>query len=63
MVLPGLKSGFRAGFLPDPNRESLRIGPPAGIPPDGGPILRLSRLESSRKPARQPDFCPGNDIA
>jgi hypothetical protein len=29
-VLPGRKSGFRAGFRPDSSRESLKIGPPAG---------------------------------
>ncbi len=43
IVLSGRKSGFRAGFRPDSSRESLKIGPPAG-----GPILRLSQLESGR---------------
>ncbi len=30
VVLPGRKSGFRAGCRPDSNRESLKIGPAAG---------------------------------
>ena len=30
IVLPGRKSGFRAGFRPDSSRESIKIGPPAG---------------------------------
>ncbi len=29
IVLPGQKSGFRAGFRPDANRESIKIAPPA----------------------------------
>ncbi len=48
IVLPGRKSGFRDGFRPDSIRESLNIGPRAGLQADGGPILRLSRLESGR---------------
>ena len=28
--LPGWKSGFRAGFRPDSNRENIKIGPSAG---------------------------------
>ncbi len=40
MVLPGRKSGFRAGCRSD-NRESLKIGPLAGRRPAGGPIVRL----------------------
>ncbi len=39
IVLRGRKSGFRAGFRPDSNRESLKIGPPAGRKPAGGPNL------------------------
>ncbi len=42
-MLPGRKSGFRAGFRSDYDRESLKIGPPTGRGPAGGPILRLSR--------------------
>jgi hypothetical protein len=34
--LPGRKSGFRARFLPDTRRESIQIGPPAGLRPAGG---------------------------
>ena len=45
-MLPGRKSGFRDGFRPDSTRESLKIGPPAGLRPVGGRILKLSRLES-----------------
>ena len=39
IVLPGQKSGFRAGFRPDSNRESIKIGPPAGLRPGGGAIF------------------------
>ena len=63
IVLPGRKSGFRAGFRPDSSRGNLKIGPPAGLRPAGGPILMLSRLESGRNPARKPDFRPGSTIA
>ena len=54
LLLPGRKSGFRAGFKPDSNRESVKIGPPAGRRPAGLPMLRLSLLESGRNPARKP---------
>jgi hypothetical protein len=37
-MLPGRKSGFRAGFRPDSDKEDLKIGPPAGRRPAGGPI-------------------------
>ena len=63
IVLPGRKSGFRAGFRLDSNRESIKIGPPAGRRPAGKPISRLSRLESGRNPARKLDFRPGSTIA
>ncbi len=46
IMLPGRKSGFRAGFRPDYNRENLKIGSPAGLRPAGGPILGFSQLES-----------------
>ncbi len=37
-MFPGRKSGFRAGCRPDVNRENSKIGPPACLPPAGGPI-------------------------
>ncbi len=58
---PNGASGFWAGFRLDSNRESFKLGPPAGRRPAGGPILSLSRLESN--PARKPDFRPGSTIA
>ncbi len=61
IVLPGRKSVFRAGCRPDSNRKSFKIGPPAGRRP--APIVKLSRLESGRNPARKPDFWPGSTIA
>jgi hypothetical protein len=56
MVLPGQKSSFQAGSRPD--SADLKIGPPAVRRPAGVPILKLSRLESGRNPARKPDFGP-----
>ncbi len=35
---------------PDSNRESFKTGLPAGRRPPGGPISRLSRIESGRTP-------------
>ncbi len=58
----GPKSGFRTGFRPDSNRESFKIGPPAGLRPAGGPILRFSRQESGRNSIRKPDLPPGSAI-
>ncbi len=58
IVLPGQKSGLRAGSRRDSNRENLKNGPPAGRRPAGGAILRLSRLGSGRHPARKSDFGP-----
>ncbi len=62
---PGRKSGFRAEFRPDSNRENLKSCSPAGLRlrPAGRPILMFSRLESGRNLARKPDFGPGNKIA
>ncbi len=62
IMLPGRKSGLRARFRWDSNRENLKIGPAAGLRPAGGPILMLSRLESGRNPARKPDFRTGSTI-
>jgi hypothetical protein len=63
IVLPGRKSVFWAGYQTDSNGESLKLGPPAGRRPAGGLILMLARLESSRHPARKPDFQPESTIA
>ncbi len=54
----GPEIGLPAPFQPDSNRESLNIGPPASLRPVGGPILKVSRPESGRNPARKPDFRP-----
>ncbi len=63
IVLPGWKSCFRAGFRPDSNRENMKIVPAAGLRPGGGPILRVSRLESGRNPAQELHVVPGSTIA
>ncbi len=39
IVLPGWKSGFRAGFRSESSRESLKIGPPAGLRQPQGQFL------------------------
>jgi hypothetical protein len=33
IVLPGRKSGFRAGFRPDSIRNNIKVSPPAGLRP------------------------------
>ncbi len=43
MVLPGRKSGSRAGCRQDSSRESLKFELPAGRGPAGGPILRFAQ--------------------
>ncbi len=62
-MLTGRKSGFRAGLRPESYRESFKVGHPAGLRPAGGLILKLSRLESGRNPARKPHFQAGSTIA
>ncbi len=67
IMLPGRKSGFRAGFRSDSNRESLKIASPAGHLPlafgqQEGRFGKLTRLEYGRNPARKPDFRPGSNI-
>jgi hypothetical protein len=62
-VLPGRKSGFRAGSRPDSNLRNLKIGPPAGRRPAAGPIFMFSRSESDQNPARKADFRPGTTMA
>jgi hypothetical protein len=57
IVLQGRKSGFRAGFGPASDRESIKS------PPAGGQILMFCRLESGRNAARKPDFRPGSILA
>jgi hypothetical protein len=49
----GRASGFPAGFRPDSNRVSLKIGPPACLRPAGWPILTSARVDSGRNPARK----------
>ena len=51
IMLLGQKAGVRAQFRPDFNRESL--GPPAGLPKAGGPLVKLSRVDSDRNTARK----------
>ncbi len=56
IVLPGSKSKLRAGFRPDSNRESLKIGPPAGRRADFGVFPVAVRPKSDpedRFPARK----------
>ncbi len=60
---PVRKSGFRAGFRPDSCWENINIGSPASLQPAGGPILRLSRLESGRNLLRKFAFRPRSTIA
>ncbi len=38
ILLPSRKSVLRAGFRPDSSWESVKVGPPAGLRPAGGPI-------------------------
>jgi hypothetical protein len=57
-VLPARKSGVRAGFRSNSERENLKIGPPAGRRFAGVPMLRPCRLESGRNSHRKPDFGP-----
>ena len=51
IVLPGRRSGFQAGSQADYNNKNIKIGPPAGLWPAGGPMSKISRLESGRNPA------------
>jgi hypothetical protein len=39
IVLPGQKSGLRAGVQPDSDREGFNIGPVAGLRLAGGPFF------------------------
>ncbi len=54
---------IEARFRQESNRESHKIGPPAGRRPAGGPSLRFSRHESGRNPGRELDSRPGSTIA
>jgi hypothetical protein len=42
-------------FGQDFSRERLKIGPPAGCRPAGGPTFRFSNVESGRHPDRKSD--------
>ncbi len=63
IVFLGRQSGLRAGFRPDSSKGDIKIRPPDGLRPAGEPILKLSQVESGRKPARKPDFRLGSTIA
>jgi hypothetical protein len=56
LVLPGCKSGFRAIFRPDSNREDFSIGHPADFE-------ALPTKISGRSPAPKTAFRPGSTIA
>ncbi len=62
MMLPDLKSAFRARLWPKCYRESTGMGPPADLRPAGGTISVLSRWQSGQNPAREADFRPGSTI-
>ncbi len=53
---PGRKSVFRVACVPIYSREMLKVGPPAGLRPAGGPIFVSSPLKSG-------EIRPGNPIS
>ncbi len=57
------KSGQEADFRPDSNQENIKIGFPAGRHPAGGPLLKRSRKESDRNPAKKSRFPDGSTVA
>ncbi len=59
IMFPNRKSGFRAGFRPDFNRENLKIGPKAGRRADFEAFLIRIRPTSDA----EPNFHPGSNIA
>ncbi len=63
IVPPDRNSGLRAGFQPDFNMENIKTSPSAGLRPSGESILKLSKLDPGRDPARKPDFRLGCTIA
>ena len=63
IVLPGRKSGLRAGCRLNSSRESSNNFPPTGLRPAGGPILKFPLSKIVRNLARTPDFQPGSIIA
>ncbi len=62
IVLPGRKSGFRAGFWPDSYRESLKIGLPAGLRPAGELVLRAFPIRIQPQSGPKLGFRPGSII-
>ena len=63
IMLPGRKSGFRAGCWSDANQTSFKICLLAGLRPAEGLVLRLPLFDSHQNPARKHDFQPGSAIA
>jgi hypothetical protein len=45
------------------DQKNVNTGSPAGLGPDGEPILKPSRLESGRNPARKPEIRPGSQLS
>ncbi len=59
IVVPGRRSVCQTGFRPNPIKENIKIGPPAGL----GTVFMATPTESGGNPARETDLRPGNNIA
>ncbi len=57
-ALPGWQSAFQARFWPDCYRASIKIGPPAGIRPVGGPISVFSGSSPAKTRPGMPIYGP-----